>query len=299
MAVLLPPVAEYGNRTSSGPMRKPAITHRRRPGRLKRHQREHFSLRQIPETDAGAAAQRARAILEDELTALPGLAGSIAPAALDRLERYVALLLEANARINLTRLVEPAAIARLHLLDALAALPLLDAVDPALAVDLGSGGGVPAVPLAIARPRIRWLLVDSVERKAAELRSMVEALGLDHVSVRAERAELVGRDAAWREHAELVTARACAALPVLAELAMPLLRVGGTLLAWKGPLDARAPEVVHGDRALGLLGGDHPRIVPAGPTALGGHTFVLARKRETTPGGYPRRPGDPGRHPLG
>jgi 16S rRNA (guanine527-N7)-methyltransferase len=182
---------------------------------------------------------------------------------------------------------------------ALAALPLLDAAEPERAVDLGSGGGVPAIPLALARPGVRWLMVDSVGKKAAALRAFVDALDLPNASVSAERAEALGRDPLHRERYGLVTARACAALPVLAELALPLLEVGGQLLAWKGPLDAGDDEVRRGRAAIGQVGGGRLRIHHAGPKPLGGHSFVLVPKERPTPARFPRRPGEPGRRPLG
>lgn len=246
---------------------------------------------------AAAAALAARHHLEALLdsAALPALPPGYADAA----QRYVALLLEANARLNLTRVVEPEAVARLHLLDALAALPLLDAASPSRAVDLGSGGGVPAIPLAIARPEIAWTLVESVGKKAAALRAFVAALSLPNVEVVAERAETLGRQQAFREGFDVATARACAALPVLAELALPLLRPGGQLLAWKGPLTERDDEVRRGRAAIGQLGGGALRVVPSGRAELGGHTFVLVPKVGATPLRFPRRPGEPGKHPLG
>ncbi len=252
--------------------------------------------------EPSTAARRARAALEDHLAALPHLRLDLPDRTLDRLERYVSLLLAANEHLNLTRVVEPEAIARLHLLDALAALPILDRISPKRAVDLGSGGGVPGIVLAIARPAVSWMLVDSVGKKAAFLREAAIALDLDAVTVAAERAESLGRDPRHRERFSLVTARACAPLPVLAELAMPLLATGGTLVAWKGPLVAGDPEVRDGGRALALLGGGAPEIVPAlpgGAEALGNHTFVTVTKAGATPSRYPRRPGEPGRRPLG
>jgi 16S rRNA (guanine527-N7)-methyltransferase len=250
----------------------------------------------VPDAEAARAARRA---LERLLAEAPSLAGKLPGAFLDGAERYVALLLEANRRVNLTRVVEPSEVARLHLLDALAALPLVDAVEPDRVVDLGSGGGVPAIPLALARPDVGWVMVDSVRKKSAILDGFRERLGLRNVTVVAERAEVLGRDPAHRERYALVTARACAPLPVLAELALPLARVGGRLLAWKGPLRDNDEELRRGRAAIGQVGGVPPSMVPAGVDALGGHTFVVAEKAQPTPDRFPRRPGEPSRRPLG
>jgi 16S rRNA (guanine527-N7)-methyltransferase len=244
------------------------------------------------------AARAARLELERLLATAPDLAGRLPPGYAAAAERYVALLLEANARLNLTRLTAPAEVARLHLLDALAALPLLDRLAPAAAVDLGSGGGVPGIPLALARPEVRWLLVESVQKKARVLAAFVEALGLANVEAVADRAETLGRAAAHRERHDLVAARACAELPVLAELALPLLRVGGTLLAWKGPLAGSDPELVRGEAAARQIGAGPLRLVDPEVPALGGHTFVLIRKERPTQTRFPRRPGEPARRPL-
>jgi 16S rRNA (guanine527-N7)-methyltransferase len=250
----------------------------------------------LAQTDGGPAARVARQALEELVS---GVSLSLPDDFLDRAQQFVELLLAANQRLNLTRVVEPAALARLHLLDALAALPLLDAQAPRTAVDLGSGGGVPGIPLALARPHIEWTLVDSVAKKADALRSFAAALGVRNVVVVAERAETLGRSPAHREHYDVVAARACAALPVLAELALPLLRVGGSLLAWKGPLDETSDELRRGRAAAAQVGGGTPRLLPTGVPVLGDHTFVLVPKAAATPARYPRRPGEPARRPLG
>jgi len=254
----------------------------------------------LPQTDGAAAAARAaREALESLLADAPALAGRLPAGYLDRIERFVSLLLAANERINLTRVVAPAEVARLHLLDALAALPLLEAAGAGQVVDLGSGGGVPALPLALAEPEREWALVDSVAKKAAVLREMTDALGLDRVTVLVERAETLGRDPRHRERYTITTARACAPLPVLAELALPLLRPGGTLLAWKGPLSEEDDEVRRGRAAIAQLGGGPLRLLDSGIAALGGHRFVVVRKERATAARYPRRPGEPARRPLG
>lgn len=286
VSLLLPPAAEYGNRVSTGPMRKPATQTVSAREDRKAAEGAFF----LSQTDAAAAARASLSEL------LGPLALSLPAGALDALEHYVALLLSANERLNLTRVVEPDAVARLHLLDALAALPLLDAASPARAVDLGSGGGVPGIPLAIARPETDWLLVESVAKKAAALSSFVDALGLRNVRVLAQRAEALGRDPGYRERFDVATARACAALPVLVELALPLLRVGGELIAWKGPLTDGDEEVRRGRLASGQLGAGPLRIVAAGVER---HTFVVVPKFARTAARFPRRPGEPGRRPLG
>ena len=248
--------------------------------------------------DAPRSARVARLEMERLLeTDAPALRATLPPGFADACEAYVLLLLEANARLNLTRIVEPLDVARLHLVDALAALPTLDTLVPPRALDLGAGGGVPGIVLALARPDVAWTLVDSVRKKVSALRGFVEALELPNVDVVAARAEILGRDAAHRERYDLVAARACAALPVLAELALPLIEVGGTLLAWKGSL---ADEELRAGRAAAvLLGGDGPEVRPTGLPSLGDHRFVLVRKLRVTPEEYPRRPGEPARRPLG
>ncbi|MGH2381236.1 MAG: 16S rRNA (guanine(527)-N(7))-methyltransferase RsmG [Candidatus Limnocylindria bacterium] len=246
----------------------------------------------MSQTDAPADARAARLALERLLeTNGPALPAGFG----DRVENFVRLLLDANARMNLTRIVEPDAVARLHLLDSLSAVPLLDELAPSRALDLGSGGGVPGMVLALARPDVTWTLVDSVRRKADALRGFATALGLANVTIIAERAEILGRDPAHRERHDLVTARACAALPVLAEYALPLVRVGGAVVAWKGLIGEE--ELLEGRAAAARLGGQLEGRATGVP-ALGDHRFVLMRKVDPTPGRYPRRPGEPSRRPL-
>jgi 16S rRNA (guanine527-N7)-methyltransferase len=243
------------------------------------------------------AATAARHELDRLLeTDAPALRADLPPGFADTAARYVGLLLDANARVNLTRIVEPVSVARLHLLDALSALPIFNAASPSRALDLGSGGGVPGIVLAIARPDVSWTLVDSVRKKADALRSFVAVLGLANVAVVAERAELLGRDPSHRERHDLLTARACAPLPVLAEYALPLLRIGGTVVAWKGRIGEG--ELAAGKAAADLLGG-RLELRPSGLASLGDHQFALMTKERPTPDPYPRRPGEPARRPLG
>lgn len=243
-------------------------------------------------TDAAGAARAAfERLLE---TDAPALRAELSAGFADAAEAYVRLLLDANTRLNLTRVTEPDEIARLHLLDALAGLPMLPGSGSV--VDLGSGGGVPGIVLALARPDLAWTLVDSVGKKADALRGFVSGLRLAGVEVLAERAEVLGRGPT-RESFDAVTARACAALPVLEEYALPLLRVGGTLLAWKGRISS--DELAAGAAASGMLGGGMPEVRPTDLAALGDHRFIVIGKERPTDARWPRRPGEPARRPLG
>ena len=157
---------------------------------------------------------------------------------------------------------------------------------------------MPAIPLALARPGRRWTLVDSVRRKADALREMCERLGLRQMTIVGERAETIGHDMTHRQRYGLATARACAPLPVLVEFALPLLRVGGSLVAWKGPIETGDEEWARGQAAARQLGGGDARIVKPGLAALGGHRFVVIGKEHGTDERFPRRPGEPARRPL-
>jgi 16S rRNA (guanine527-N7)-methyltransferase len=180
---------------------------------------------------------------------------------------------------------------RVLVLDALPLLPHLPA-DGSI-VDLGSGAGTPAIPLAVLRPESRFLLVEASRKKVGFLDMVCRELGLVNVDVLHARAEDVGRMPAHRERHDGFTARAVADLSVLAEYALPLLKVGGVAVLPKG---SRARlEAARAGPALALLGG--AAAVYESPPPPGSHIIVL-RKIGPTPAPYPRRPGVPARRPL-
>jgi 16S rRNA (guanine527-N7)-methyltransferase len=146
------------------------------------------------------------------------------------------LMLEANRTMNLTRITDRAQAEVLHVGDALCALPYLPREPHALA-DVGSGGGVPGLPLAIARPDVSVTLVESVRKRATYLERTVEALRLDNVRVATERSETLARSR--RGAYEVVTVRAVGSLEEVVRTCWPMLAPSGRLLAWKG---ARAQE---------------------------------------------------------
>lgn len=216
----------------------------------------------------------------------------LSPDQLETLTRFVQDLLDVNQRMNLTAVREAEQVWMRHIFDSLLLLPWLKADPGQRALDLGSGGGLPGIPLAIARPDMRWVLVDSVAKKTAFLREEAERLGLKNVSTSSERAEILGRDPEFREQFHLVTARAVARLPVLLEYTVPLLRKNGHLAAMKGAQAQQ--ELRESARAIELLS---VQLRDQREQPGGGH-LLWFRKRRATAARFPRGIGIPGQKPL-
>lgn len=211
---------------------------------------------------------------------------------------YTELLLRRNAEMNLTRIVEPQEIAVKHFIDAAAPLRYGLVGEDEHVIDVGTGAGFPGVVLKILRPRLRLVLLDALAKRLRFLEEVVRVLGLDGVELVHARAEEVGRGAPHREAYGVATARAVAELRVLAEYVLPLVKVGGAALAWKGP-DVAA-EAAAAQRALAELGAESAEVLRYDlPFGLGGRSLVVVRKVRPTPSRYPRKPGEPARRPLG
>lgn len=227
---------------------------------------------------------------------LASLGFALDATALAAIEGHVRLLLAWTEAINLTAIREPIAVARLHVIDSLTALPSLQGLDADGLLDLGSGGGFPGIPLAAALPSWHGLLVDSIGKKAAFLETVLRAVGLhDRVAVAPVRAEALALDRRHRGRWPVVTARAVGGLAELIELAFPLLSIGGALVAWKrGPLEG---ELASAGRALNAIGGGDVQVVDTSRAGLAGHRLVIVTKGGPTPAGYPRDPADRRRRP--
>jgi 16S rRNA (guanine527-N7)-methyltransferase len=230
---------------------------------------------------------------------LPALGGDAPTAgALAAIADHVRLLLAWNAAMNLSGIREAGAIALEHVLDSLAAVPLLRRAGITEFVDIGSGGGFPGLTLAVALPATSALLVESVAKKARFLEAAAACAGeADRVGVAATRVEALAADPRHRGRWQAVVARAVADLPELAELALPLVRNGGLLVAWKRlPLDE---ELGRAYRAVPQLGGRVGVIEPAGIPGLEDHVLVVIEKIAPTPPRFPRDPAARRRAPLG
>jgi 16S rRNA (guanine527-N7)-methyltransferase len=176
-------------------------------------------------------------------------------------------------------------------------LVLLDFLPPGpqRIIDVGSGGGLPGLPLRLARPELSLTLLEANQRKAAFLIQAAARLQLEDVVVVAQRAEEAGHDPRHREAYDFALARALASMPVLVELCLPFVAVGGRLLAMK---TNAVEEAASARGAIARLGGELVAISTAASAARKLGEVVVIEKVRPTPTEFPRRPGVPGRRPL-
>lgn len=228
-----------------------------------------------------------------EITASWGL--SLSDQQYDQFVLYAQALQQWNRQINLTRIDELATISVRHFLDSLVCVRFWGDTPDAL-IDVGSGAGLPGLPLKIAFPHVQLTLLESVGKKARFLEHIVDLLGLHHVVVAPIRAETAGQMTAHREQYAVATARAVAHLRVLAEYCLPLVTTGGRVLAPKGALPET--ELAEAQTAIHRLGGQLLAVEPVQLPGLAQRTLVVLKKTGATPADYPRRPGVPDRRPL-
>ena len=218
---------------------------------------------------------------------------ALSPAQLDLLDRYAEILVDYNQKVNLTAITTPEGIEDRHFADS-----LLFAAQPEVTgkvVDVGTGAWFPGVVAKIYKPDLDLTLMEPTGKRVDFLRYACETLGLTGVSFAKERAEEAARKS-WREQFDLVSARAVAALPVLAEYCLPLARVGGHFLAMKGASAAEELEAAQG--AIRKLGGKYRETrafhLPGGDA----RNLVLVEKISQTPTVYPRNGGKIAKAPL-
>lgn len=211
-------------------------------------------------------------------------------------EKYHEMLLAANEKMNLTRVSEDIseAVDR-NYLDSIAPARLGIIKDARAIADIGSGAGLPGIPLAITTGA-RVTLIDALAKRVEFLKSVIEALALDAEALHI-RAEEAGRKSELRGMFDVVTARAVSGLNTLCEYALPLLKVGGCFVAYKGP--KWPDELAEAGNAINVLGGE---FVCAEPMEIPGrdwaHAALVIKKTADTPGKYPRRTGMPEKKPL-
>ncbi len=245
-----------------------------------------------------------------------------------RMLSYMDMILQRNEQINLTAITDRQEFFEKHLLDSLSCAELPEFSRSARIIDVGTGGGFPGVPLAIAFPEKEFLLVDSLRKRLLVVEEFCRKLGVDNAALAHGRAEELGRQEGLRDGFDLCVSRAVANLPVLCELCLPFVKPGGAFLAYKGA--GAEEEAAAAERAIRLLGGRLSRIervssggatpgrggdggVPDsdrdggtdgadggadGAGTMTEHRLVVVEKVAATPAAYPRRPGQPARKPL-
>lgn len=247
----------------------------------------------------------ASAAVRDEM--LAKVSGMIAQLHIDcdektgvRIVRYHEMLADWNTRMNLTGDTDFDTSLDRHYADCLAPLANRELFpEGASLIDVGSGAGFPGLPLAIARPDLQVTLLDSLMKRINFLAAVVEELGLTNVRLVHSRAEDGGRDALLRERFDIAAARAVAPLPVLCELLLPFVRVGGKMVCYKGP--SASEELEAGRKAARILGAGNittiPVVLPSQPEWQ--HCVLTCDKKQKTVRQYPRKAGTPSRDPLG
>ncbi|MFM7389445.1 MAG: 16S rRNA (guanine(527)-N(7))-methyltransferase RsmG [Vampirovibrionales bacterium] len=215
---------------------------------------------------------------------------------LEQCLQFYTLLEEANQRMNLTRITGWHDFLYKQLWDAWL---FSDAIaEGSHVVDVGSGGGVPLIPLAILRPDCTFMGVESVKKKATFLTEVANTLALP-VTLSTERIETLGHvGSPYREAADVVTSRGVAVMPVLMEYCLPLVKVGGVALAMKGP--KWVEELPAATKALQYCGGEVESVLepPEGVEPLQYSFLVVVNKVAPTGKKYPREVGMPSKVPL-
>ena len=222
---------------------------------------------------------------------------TLSAAQISAFESYQTELRIWNQRVNLTAIHEPEDVRRKLFLESLGCLLAMQGSTMDRVIDVGSGAGFPGLPLKIVQPDMALTLVDSVGKKTKFLEHMVDVLGLEGVEILTKRAEQVGRMAAHRAGYDWAVARALAPMPILVEYLLPLVKVGGKLLAQKGS-DAKE-EVEGAKNAIELLRGKFQDLIPVGiPGETSRHYLVVIEKVAETPERYPREVGVAKKRPL-
>jgi len=224
----------------------------------------------------------------------------LSPGQLEQFEVYYRELVEWNKRINLTSITDYEEVQTKHFLDS---LTITTAIGPTVAgkslsvIDVGTGAGLPGIPLKILLPGIKLVLLEATAKKAKFLENLIEKLGLDNVEIVVGRAEEAAHKPQYREKFDLVLSRAVASLPALVELTLPFCAVSGRFVAQKkGDIES---EVKQSYKAIAAMGGRLREIKLIELEEIDDKRYLIViDKEKSTPAEYPRRPGMPAKRPI-
>lgn len=210
-----------------------------------------------------------------------------------KMEEYAAFLVDYNEKVNLTAVTEGGEILRKHFLDSMLLAKYGNIPEGASLLDIGSGAGFPGVPLALQRPDLQITLLDSLNKRIVFLEKLCELLGCSYTAMHG-RAELEAKSSEMREQFDVVTARAVAAMPTLAEYSLPFVKVGGTWIAMKGPNEPIKPAL----QAIRMLGGKLEDSIEYNLPGGDARVIYVVKKISQTPTKYPRNSGQIKQKPL-
>ncbi|MFH1012834.1 MAG: 16S rRNA (guanine(527)-N(7))-methyltransferase RsmG [Candidatus Peregrinibacteria bacterium] len=215
----------------------------------------------------------------------------------EKLEQFLDLLIKKNQELNLTAEMDRPAMRVKHIIDSLMVARFLEVRPGMMILDLGTGGGLPGIPLAILFPEANFVLMDATEKKMAAVQEFITELALPNAKVVTGRAEELAHNSDFREEFDRVLARAVAPLRVLVELAYPFVHLNGKFIAYKGP--DYVNELANSGHAFEALHAESPQVKPYSlPNGMGERAFIIVPKLHQTPPHYPRRDGMPAKRPL-
>lgn len=200
---------------------------------------------------------------------------------------YGEFLIEYNEKVNLTAITDPAEIAVKHFADSIIPLALAELPQGCSLIDVGTGAGFPGVPLKMMRPDLSLTLLDSLQKRLTFLNLLSQKLGQEDNRYVHARAEAAGADPALRGKFDVATSRAVARLAVLCEYCLPLVKVGGCMLAMKGP--GCHQELEEAQNAIRILGGGEPKLIEYSLGEAGGRSLIIIPKVIPTAKKFPRQ----------
>ena len=213
------------------------------------------------------------------------------------LEKYMEGILAWNEKVNLTNITDPAEFRIKHNADSLMCVDFPEFLEAETVIDVGTGGGFPGIPLAVYAPKKQFTLLDSLNKRLKIIDELAGELGIKNITLVHGRAEDAARAKEHREKYDLCVSRAVSNLSTLSEYCLPFIKVGGYLLAYKGP--GAEEEVKEAAKALKTLGGSLVDIRETSMEEYGlDHRILVIKKVRNTPKAYPRKAGTPLKEPL-